>query len=158
MKNVLEALKYAHEKGFAHRDLKPENILISKDDPTSCKIADWGVAKQASAHKLKTVVGTQMYIAPQVLQQNIVCAGSYTLAADMWSVGVIMYVMFANAPPFDADEYTNYFQCPKIYFNHPNILGLSDAAQDLLRRLLQFDVNCRIGASEALGHEWFRNM
>ena len=157
MKNILEPLQYAHAKGFAHRDLKPENILLFKDNPTSCKIADWGVAKQATVQKLKTVVGTPMYIAPQVLQRSNTKAavGSYTLAADMWSVGIIMYVLFTMEPPFDAEAYVDFFKCPPINFRHCRIARLSGAAQDLLRQLLEFDDSDRIDAVGALQHPWF---
>lgn len=91
------AIKYYHEKNIVHRDLKPENLLlISKDDDTSVKIADFGFATYVPKGGLEERCGTMLYIAPELLYKN----KRYGLEADMWSLGVISYMLLCGRVPF----------------------------------------------------------
>jgi len=95
--SILDALNYIHSNKIAHRDLKPENLLLrSEADDTDVKIADFGFAKKCSSSKcLKTQCGTPGYVAPEILKGR-----KYDYAADMWSMGVIMYIIIGGYPPF----------------------------------------------------------
>ncbi len=157
LKNILSALAYAHAKGFAHRDLKPENIFLTKLDNRVCKIGDWGSAKNEIKQVLKTFVGTGCYLAPEVLHRNrsVSKAGSYTIAADMWSLGVIMFVVFTQEAPFTYTHFEKTHGRPSINFENKKLKVLSCPARDLLRRLLQVDPEARISAEQALAHDWF---
>lgn len=97
MKEILSAVTYCHKYGIVHRDLKPENILYQSKDPDSpLKIIDFGTSKTYNGdEKLNDVCGTPYYIAPEVLD------GKYTEKCDVWSCGVIMYIMLCGYPPFN---------------------------------------------------------
>lgn len=100
MKQLLSAVLYCHERGIVHRDLKTENILI-KDvgefNDVSIKIIDFGVScKIQPQEKLTMKFGTPYYMAPEVFKQN------YTEKCDIWSCGVILYVILCGYPPFNA--------------------------------------------------------
>jgi len=96
-KILFEAIGYCHQKGVAHRDLKPENLLlVSRDDDKNIKIADFGFAKKVSSSKcLLTQCGTPGYVAPEILH-----GVPYGTKADMWSLGVITYILLGGYPPF----------------------------------------------------------
>lgn len=102
MKQILEAVNYLHHHGICHRDLKPENILLSSmSDNFQLKLIDFGLSKVLKTMNglMKDKVGTVYYMAPEVLQ------GKYTLKCDVWSCGVILYIMLCGNPPFyDKDE------------------------------------------------------
>jgi len=94
---LLSAVAYCHERKIAHRDLKPENILIEKtsSNELSVKVIDFGTAHAFNASKLKATTGTAYYIAPEVLQKN------YNEKCDVWSCGVILYILLSGTPPFN---------------------------------------------------------
>ena len=95
---LLSSIVYCHERKIVHRDLKPENILIesSADSKIVIKVIDFGTADTFSATgKLKTVMGTPYYIAPEVLME------SYNEKCDVWSCGVILFILLSGTPPFN---------------------------------------------------------
>jgi len=102
MSTLCNALDYLHQKGIVHRDLKPENILLendSKDAPI--KVADFGLARMISGKDMmKTACGTPGYVAPEVLQNKGYSSG----AVDLWSAGVILYILLCGFPPFYEEE------------------------------------------------------
>jgi calcium-dependent protein kinase len=106
MKQLFSAVNYLHKRLITHRDLKPENILFEDEssDPNSLnnnliKIIDFGTAAEFTPGvRLKERVGSPYYVAPEVLK------GSYTHKCDMWSCGVILYVLLCGAPPFDGNN------------------------------------------------------
>jgi calcium-dependent protein kinase len=95
-KQVLSAVAYCHEKRVAHRDLKPENILIDSKQKGAIKVIDFGTSHLYGKddHKMHQMYGTAYYIAPEVL------LGNYTEKCDMWSIGVILFIMLSGKPPF----------------------------------------------------------
>ncbi|KAJ9471911.1 CBL-interacting protein kinase 15 [Diplonema papillatum] len=96
-KQLISAVSYCHRKGIAHRDLKPENLLLNEDE-TVLKISDFGLSTvQEEGTLLRAVVGSPHYLAPEVLGTS----GYDGFGADMWSCGVILYVMMAGEMPFD---------------------------------------------------------
>ncbi|CAE7756082.1 CPK2 [Symbiodinium pilosum] len=104
IQQVVSALQYAHDKGIAHRDIKPENVVFSSQDPdcNQIKVIDWGVGHDFGARKMRHFAGTVKYCAPEVMQADRLSRWftSYTAACDMWSVGVLIYVMLAGRMPF----------------------------------------------------------
>ena len=99
MKQVLSAICYSHQNNIVHRDLKPENILLDdKGSDLTIKIIDWGCAKSFKKNeKMTNADGTPYYIAPEVLE------GNYDEKCDVWSCGVILYIMLCGYPPFNGE-------------------------------------------------------
>ena len=152
---ILMAVKYMHQRGMVHRDLKPENILYSsKDKGSPVKIIDFGLARQFNKRRdgsMKTVVGTPYYIAPEVLRKN------YDESCDLWSLGIISYILLCGYPPFNgSDNAAVYASVRKgtYYFPSSDWKHVSYEARDFVRRLLQVDVSKRMTIDQALRHPW----
>jgi calcium/calmodulin-dependent protein kinase I len=155
IKAILSGLKYMHDQNIAHRDLKPENLLLSSDDGnfSGIKIADFGFSKQTSAsNMMETRLGTPSYVAPEIIQGT-----PYTKAVDMWSMGVIMYVMLGGYTPFQHNDQRALFRKIKHgkYQFHPKYWdNVSSEAKDLISGMLQLDPAERLTADQALDHPW----
>ena len=159
---LFSALTYLHTNNIVHRDLKLENILISeieKDKKTGkkyfwIKIIDFGTAKIFEKNKKeKAIVGSSYYIAPEVLQK------AYNEKCDTWSAGVILYMLIVGRAPFDgADDEEIIENIKKGKFNakHKKLVASSNEVQDLVKKLLEVNVNKRLSAQEALKHPWFK--
>jgi calcium/calmodulin-dependent protein kinase I len=153
-KIVLEAVGYCHSNHVAHRDLKPENLLLlSEDDDSAVKIADFGFAKKVYEHNsLKTQCGTPGYVAPEILEGT-----PYDERADMWSVGVILYILLGGYPPFIESTQRDLFR--KIrkgdYEFHEEYWGtVSTEAKELISSLLTVKCEDRLTASDAMENSW----
>merc|ERR1712232_571392 len=98
--NIVSAVKYLHDRQIAHRDLKPTNLLLKNEhDLTNVKIADFGLSKiMGDNNMMQTACGTPIYVAPEVLSGE-----AYDKEVDMWSVGVITYILLCGFPPFFDD-------------------------------------------------------
>lgn len=93
------AVSFFHDKSIVHRDLKPENVLIDKEQGGALKIIDFGTAcKFNPGEILDTTHGTSYYIAPEVLNKH------YDERCDVWSIGVMLYILLSGKPPFDGDD------------------------------------------------------
>lgn len=102
-RDVSRALKYCHERNIAHRDVKPENLLLVSKDSEQVKLADFGFAKVRVAHdSLNTACGTPGYAAPELLTRNK--NKNYTMKVDMWSLGVVLYILLCGFPPFHEEN------------------------------------------------------
>lgn len=99
IEQVLLAVSYCHQIGVVHRDLKPENILIDKEQNNILKVIDFGTAViyNKNTDLLEGVKGTSYYIAPEVLQSK------YDERCDVWSIGVMLYILLSGYPPFDGE-------------------------------------------------------
>eukprot|EP01017_Pseudomicrothorax_dubius_P022951 TRINITY_DN2469_c0_g1_i4.p1 TRINITY_DN2469_c0_g1~~TRINITY_DN2469_c0_g1_i4.p1 ORF type:complete len:346 (+),score=96.27 TRINITY_DN2469_c0_g1_i4:154-1191(+) len=157
MKQVLSAVVYAHNHKIVHRDLKPENILldIAADGSYIIKVIDWGTAREYdSKNKMKERYGTAYYMAPEVIKK------SYDAKCDIWSCGVILYVMLSGRPPFvgrsEADIMANIIRGTYSLEGETWSL-ISDEAKNLLTRMLEYDPRKRLSARDALEHPWFVN-
>jgi len=153
-KTLFQAMAYIHEKGVAHRDLKPENLLlVSKVDDKNIKIADFGFAKKVSSSKcLLTQCGTPGYVAPEILH-----GVPYGTKADLWSLGVIIYILLGGYPPFIEQNQRELFKKIKKgqYEFHPEYWGeISSEAKDLISGLLTVNPDKRLTARAALSDPW----
>ena len=151
---LLSTIKYCHDRNVVHRDLKPENLLLtSPDDDANVKIADFGFAVRSNGYMaLTTQCGTPGYVAPEILSTQ-----PYGKAVDMWSIGVITYILLGGYPPFHDDNQKNLFKKIKNaeYEFHPEYWdAVSEEAKDLIRRLLKINPLERYTANEALQHPW----
>jgi len=153
-KILLEAVGYCHQNNVAHRDLKPENLLLaSESNDSQVKIADFGFAKRVFIpNSLTTQCGTPGYVAPEILE-----GVPYDTKADMWSIGVILYILLGGYPPFIEKNQKDLFK--KIrkgeYEFHEEYWGsVSKEAKNLISSLLTVDPKRRLSAPEALQNSW----
>ncbi|KAF0688102.1 Aste57867_20263 [Aphanomyces stellatus] len=155
VKLLLEAIKYCHDCNVVHRDLKPENLLLtSKTDDASIKLADFGFATRADKYDegLKTACGTPGYVAPEILE-----ARPYGKSVDIWSVGVITYILLCGYPPFHDDNHNALFRKIKkgaYEFDSPYWDKISDDAKHFISQMLQVDAKTRATAAQLLDHPW----
>jgi len=156
VRKIVSAIDYLHKQNIAHRDLKPENLLVkSIEDDTEVKIADFGLSKIIDKDKMmQTACGTPGYVAPEVLN-----AEGYDKEVDMWSVGVITYILLCGFPPFYSESVPEVFeQIMKAEYDYPEEYWdeISAEAKDFIDHLLVVDVSKRLTAVEALNHPWLR--
>ena len=157
MYQILSAVNYCHKMKIIHRDLKPENILIIERDTNNfprIKIADFGTSKIfEKGAKQKKLVGSSYYIAPEVIKKN------YDEKCDLWSCGVIMYILLSGRPPFSGDDDSEIMlkvRKGKYDLESAPFDTLSKSGLDLIKNLLEIDPQKRLSASEAIDHLWFK--
>ncbi|KAL4130230.1 hypothetical protein PRIC2_006236 [Phytophthora ramorum] len=154
VKKLADALLYCHNQGIVHRDLKPENLLYqSTDENAEIKIADFGLAKLIKGDSLmQTACGTPGYVAPEILEGR-----PYGAEVDLWSLGVIAYILLCGFPPFYDENNAALFQSIKSgVYDYPSPYWdcVSDSAKDLISRLLVVDPKKRFSAQQVLDHPW----
>ena len=157
MYQLFSAINYCHKMHIVHRDLKPENILIVDKDRNGypiIKVCDFGTSKIFQKGRAeKKLVGSSYYIAPEVLSKH------YNEKCDLWSCGVIMYILLSARPPFggqDDEEIMERVSTGEYDLESPPFNKLSSNALDLIKKLLTMDYNERISAEQALNHPWFK--
>ena len=155
MKQIIGAIEYCHNNGIAHRDLKPENLLYLKEgseEDNPLKIADFGLSQSINLKKMLTSkVGTSYYVPPEIL------AGNYTEKCDIWSAGIILYILLSGEPPFNGPNDETIFARIKTYkyeFPEQKWSKISVEAKDLLSKML-IQEDKRLSASQVLQHPWF---
>ena len=154
MKQVLSAICYSHQNNIVHRDLKPENILLDdKGSDLTIKIIDWGCAKSFKKNeKMTNADGTPYYIAPEVLE------GNYDEKCDVWSCGVILYIMLCGYPPFNGetdDDILVAVKKGKFDFPKEEWSSVSKEAIELIKGMLTYEPSKRLSALECISQSWF---
>ncbi|KAK9154390.1 hypothetical protein Sjap_001870 [Stephania japonica] len=150
---ILSIVSYCHLQGVVHRDLKPENFLFStKDEESPLKAIDFGLSDFVNpGERLNDIVGSAYYVAPEVLNRV------YGTEADMWSIGVIAYIILCGSRPFWAKTESGIFRA--VVKTEPNFEeapwpSLSSDARNFVKSLLTKDYRKRLTAAQALSHPW----
>lgn len=156
--SFFSAIQYCHSKRIAHRDLKPENLLlVSADCDSTIKLADFGFAKKIrTPYSLKTQCGSPGYVAPEVIDINM---PGYDVAADMWSLGVILFILLGGYAPFedmDSYELNRKIQECEYEFKEQFWGPVSSDAKNLISSLLCLDTKKRLTADQALQSKWVK--
>ncbi|KAM8849433.1 uncharacterized protein mylk4a isoform 4-T4 [Spinachia spinachia] len=153
IRQICEGLQYMHKMYILHLDLKPENILCVSRVTNKIKIIDFGLARiYKPREKLRVNFGTPEFLAPEVINYDFV-----SFNTDMWSLGVITYMLLSGLCPFlgdDDNETLNNILACKWNFEEQEFTDTSEEAKDFISRLLVVNKSWRIGASEALRHPW----
>jgi len=155
VQQILCAVEYMHNNGIAHRDLKPENLLVSGPNNDIIKVTDFGLSKDFGQATLKTSCGTPDYVAPEVLKGM-----PYDNSVDIWSIGVITYILLCGFPPFYGNSDQQIFE--KIMkadydFPSPDWDDISDEAKEFISAILVLDFSTRPSASDCLLAPWLDN-
>lgn len=162
LSTIAKTMDYLHSQGVVHRDLKPSNILYMDEsgNPESIRICDFGFAKQLRAENglLMTPCYTANFVAPEVLKRQ-----GYDAACDIWSLGILLYTMlagftpFANGPDDTPEEILARIGSGKYALSGGNWDSISDAAKDVVSKMLHVDPHQRLTAVQVLKHPWIVN-
>eukprot|EP00126_Sphaerothecum_destruens_P004265 Sdes_comp18078_c0_seq1m7494 len=161
MRTLCSIVNHLHSLDIAHRDLKPENLLYVDNNVSSAlKLTDFGFAKEVSS-VLKTPCYTPYYVAPEVLKAELKSMSSYDKSCDMWSLGVILYILLAGYPPFYSEGGLNIspgmkrrIRLGQYDFHDEEFGSVSLSAKDLIKSLLHTDPAKRITIGDMLAHPW----
>jgi len=158
VKQTLEAVAYLHSEGVAHRDLKPENLLCRKEnDQLHILVSDFGLSRllnEGEFSQMSTQCGSLEYCAPEVLSGT-----KYEKSVDLWSVGVITYILLTGFFPFydpNRDPAAMYEKIQNVEYDWEDCPEVSAEAKDFVAKLLVYDAKDRMTAEEALKHPWMR--
>ena len=160
----MSALNYIHSKKIVHRDLKPENfLLLSNDENAPLKMIDFGLSMVFNEEKINdkggkmimnTKAGTPYYISPEVLK------GNYDMGCDIWSSGVILYILLSGVPPFYGNtdqDILNMVKEGSFSFNIAEFNVVSGSAKDLICKMITKPEK-RLTADQVLEHAWVKKM
>uniref|UniRef100_G1MPY3 Protein kinase domain-containing protein n=1 Tax=Meleagris gallopavo TaxID=9103 RepID=G1MPY3_MELGA len=157
MRQILEGLQYMHGQAVVHLDLKPENIVCVSPSSHWLKIIDFGLARKlAPDTPVKVLHGTPEFMAPEVVSFEPV-----GLATDMWSVGVICYILLSGESPFQGEndmETLSNITAARWEFEEEIFSDISQQAKDFISQLLQKDPRCRLSSPGALQHPWLQQL
>ncbi|KAK7285581.1 hypothetical protein RJT34_20357 [Clitoria ternatea] len=155
-RTIVEVVQMCHKHGVMHRDLKPENFLFAnKKETAPLKAIDFGLSVFFKpGERFNEIVGSPYYMAPEVLKRN------YGPEVDIWSAGVILYILLCGVPPFWAETEQGVAQAiirSVVDFKRDPWPKVSDNAKDLVKKMLDPDPRRRLSAQEVLDHPWLQN-
>ncbi|KAK9069964.1 hypothetical protein SSX86_010362 [Deinandra increscens subsp. villosa] len=155
-RTMMEVVQLCHKHGVIHRDLKPENFLFAnKKENSPLKAIDFGLSIFFKpGEKFSEIVGSPYYMAPEVLKR------SYGPEIDIWSAGVILYILLCGVPPFWAESEQGVAQAilrGQIDFKREPWPSVSEGAKSLVRQMLEPDPKLRLTAMQVLEHPWLQN-
>ncbi|PIM98895.1 Ca2+/calmodulin-dependent protein kinase, EF-Hand protein superfamily [Handroanthus impetiginosus] len=154
-RQIVNVVHHCHFMGVMHRDLKPENFLLSsKDEKAMLKATDFGLSVFIEEGKVyRDIVGSAYYVAPEVLRR------SYGKEIDVWSAGVILYILLSGVPPFWAETEKGIFDAilnEEVDFDSQPWPSISNSAKDLVRKMLTKNPKNRISSTQVLEHPWIK--
>ncbi|XP_047318204.1 calcium-dependent protein kinase 32-like [Impatiens glandulifera] len=155
-RTIVEVIQMCHKHGVMHRDLKPENFLFAnKKESAPLKAIDFGLSVFFKpGERFNEIVGSPYYMAPEVLKRN------YGPEVDVWSAGVILYILLCGVPPFWAETEQGVAQAiirSVVDFKREPWPKVSEGAKDLVRKMLDPDPTRRLTAHDVLEHPWLHN-
>ncbi|XP_041817686.1 serine/threonine-protein kinase 17A [Chelmon rostratus] len=154
MRQILEGVSFLHQNNIVHLDLKPQNILLTSSSPLGdIKIVDFGLSRMVSSHQeLREIMGTPEYVAPEILNYEPI-----STATDMWSIGVLAYVMLTGISPFLGEDkqetFLNISQL-NVSYTEEELQQLDRAALSFIQTLLRKQPQDRATAEQCLQHPW----
>lgn len=159
MTDIFKAIAYLHENKISHRDIKLENFLFEHTGSDAhIKLIDFGLSKQSvevlEVAEFKTIVGSPNFIAPEILSRQ-----GYDCKCDMWSLGVIIFILLSGDIPFQGQNNRETFiniKKGKYEFKNPEWGNITEEGKDLIKKLLVLDPKKRLSSQEALKHPWFQ--
>ncbi|XP_012282789.1 serine/threonine-protein kinase 17A [Orussus abietinus] len=155
LRQILDGIACLHSLNVAHLDIKPQNLVLTGEFPDcDVKLCDFGISRYISqGADIREILGTPDYVAPEVLNYEPI-----SLATDMWSVGVLLYVLLTGCSPFGGDTkqetFCNISRC-RLDFPDDLFEDVSEEARDLMRKLMVKDPSERLTVTECLQHRWF---
>ena len=154
MKDIMSAVSYCHSHNIVHRDLKPQNLMLTSSDSSGfVKVIDFGLSGfSATGKKMTSTVGTPLFMCPEMFK------GPYDEKCDVWSAGVILYMMITGLVPFYAKELSQLRRLictTQVDFSKPVWENVSSEAKDLVNKMLDKNPNKRPSAQQVLSHKWF---
>lgn len=154
MRQLLSSISYCHKMNIVHRDLKPENILLEGPNKDIVKVIDFSTSQDLKKNELfHEMIGSPYYVAPEILS----CKGCQK--SDVWSCGVICYIIICGMPPFNGEnelEILKRIKTGKLAFTNPAFDLVSQQCIDFIRTVLNKDPEKRPSATRALDHPWMR--
>jgi calcium-dependent protein kinase len=154
---MLTAISYCHSQGVVHRDIKPENFVFeNKTEQSKMVLIDFGCALVVNDTEVITdTIGSPYYIAPEVLSESFKRTGKTWKASDMWSIGVVAYLLLTGQAPFNGDSEAKMNKTIRAgKYEYPSDSKISANAKDFIDKLLVLDVKKRLTANQALQHPW----
>ncbi|XP_034562577.1 serine/threonine-protein kinase 17A [Notolabrus celidotus] len=158
MRQILEGVSFLHQNNVVHLDLKPQNILLTSSSPLGdIKIVDFGLSRMVSNHReLREIMGTPEYVAPEILNYEPI-----STATDMWSIGVLAYVMLTGISPFLGEDkqetFLNISQL-NVSYTEEELQQLDQAALPFMQMLLRKQPQDRATAEQCLKHPWLQSL
>ncbi|XP_017213228.2 myosin light chain kinase, smooth muscle isoform X3 [Danio rerio] len=155
MLQIVDGVNFIHKKGIVHLDLKPENIMCVNKTGSKIKLIDFGLARRLeNAGSLKVLFGTPEFVAPEVINYEAI---SY--ATDMWSIGVICYILVSGLSPFMGDndnETLSNVTSATWDFEDEAFDEISEEAKDFISNLLKKDMKARLTCDQCFQHPWLK--
>ena len=160
---IIKSLIYCHRNKITHRDLKPENFMFkSRDKGAALKLIDFGLSRKfyktegtvesSQLLRMKSKVGTEHYMSPEIIKRN------YSNSWDVWSAGVLLYIMLCGCPPFDGDseeEVIELVEKIEYDFDDECFDNVSEEVKDLIRKILVPEKD-RLSLQQVLQHDWIK--
>ncbi|KAK3552760.1 hypothetical protein QTP86_022345, partial [Hemibagrus guttatus] len=157
MHQILQGVEYMHQQNIVHLDLKPENIVCENRTGFQIKIIDFGLARKLdSSTPLKVMHGTPEFVAPEVINFEPVC-----LTTDMWSIGVICYILLSGESPFQGESDSDTLAlvtAAQWEFDEESFEEITNQAKDFISSLLQKNARQRMSCDKALSHAWMKTL
>ncbi len=154
-KQIMSAITYCHNRGVCHRDLKPENLIFHNQTDNLLKVIDFGLSKyflKTNNNTMNSVVGTIFYMAPEVFM------GDYNEKCDVWSAGVILYILLCGKAPFmgkSANQIKKKIIDLEYNFNSLKWKTISNEAKDLIKKIF-VNSEIRLTSNDVLNHDWVK--